>query len=93
MAIGKGNLVLQHISGMIGKNLVIKQYKDKIVIATYPWTPKRKAYQCQKIYRDRFKEAVRYAKSIMYSRDPRNQELKKQYELRLKPNQQLYVLY
>ena len=90
MAIGKGNLVLQNISGAIGKNLVIKQYADKIVISTYPWIPKRKPYPLQKIYRDRFKEAVKFARGIMYIRDPRNQELKKQYEQQLKPGEQLY---
>jgi hypothetical protein len=90
MATGTGNLLLQHMRGKIGKNLVIKQYPDKTVISAYPWTPKRKPAPIQKIYRGRFKEAVKYAKSIMYSLDPLNLELKKQYEQQLKPNQHLY---
>ena len=90
MAKGTGNLITQNMSGKIGKNLVIKQYADKIVISAYPWTAKRKAYPCQKRCRDRFREAVSFAKNITRTWDPVNMELKKKYELKLKPNQQLY---
>ena len=42
MAFGDERVLLKGIRGKIGKQLVIKQYADKIVIARYPSMPTRK---------------------------------------------------
>ena len=85
MASGEGNLLLQNIRGHIGKELVIKQYGNKIVITKYPRIRKQKPTALKKIYEARFAAALKYARAIL-----RNDELKKQYKARLKPGQRVY---
>jgi hypothetical protein len=85
MAHGKGNFLLQGISGNIGKEIVIKQYKGYTVIGRFPRMPKKKPTALQQLYEERFKEAVKYAKAILA-----NRELKQQYALKLKPGQRVY---
>lgn len=85
MATGSGNLLLDTFSGGIGKQIVVKRYVNKIVLAAYPRKYKRTLTPLKDIYESRFKEAIKYARSII-----RNNDLKKQYECRLKPGQRLY---
>ncbi len=84
MASGK-NILLKNISGGIGKQFVIKQYKGKIVIARYPCKYKRKHSPLKNIYEDRFKEAIKYARVIM-----QNNALAAGYKSKLQPGQRLY---
>jgi hypothetical protein len=85
MAHGKGNFLLQGISGNLGKEIVIKQYGAYTVIGRFPRMPKKKATPLRDLYEDRFKEAVKYAQAILA-----NRELKQQYALKVKPGQRIY---
>ena len=91
MARGDGNLILQNMRGSIGKELVVKQYADKIVLAKYPRNSRRKGKRkikptpLKKIYEGRFAEALKYSRAIRC-----NIQLSKKYRARLKPGQRLY---
>lgn len=84
MAKANGNLLLKNFRGQIGKQLVVKQYKDKIVITSYPDMPKDKPTKLQLLYRNRFCDAVKYANNI--TADP---VLNSKYEAKLKPGQKV----
>lgn len=73
------NFLLKEMSGALGKQLVIKQYYDKVVIARKPDMSKRKLSKKQKENNDLMKEANIYAKGHYY-----NQEARAAAELRLK---------
>ena len=79
MAHGKGNFLLKGMRGNIGKELVIKQYASGTVIGLFPRKPKKKPTELQQLYNNRFKESVKYAKTILA-----NRKLKKKYEAFLK---------
>jgi len=88
MATGNLNTIFKELRGALGKQIVIKQYKNKTVITAYPSTSKRKKKnptKLQSIYRDDFAKAVQYAQGII--RDPAK---KKAYEKKLKPGQSVY---
>jgi hypothetical protein len=85
MAKGTGNLLLQNISGKLGKELVIKQYHNKTVIARYPYIPKQTLTPLKKIYQARFREALKFAREVRS-----NPQLRKHYEQFLQPGQRLY---
>lgn len=85
MATGTGNLLLDKFSGGIGKQLVIKQYTGKIVIAKYPREYKRSPSRLKDIYESRFKQAIKFARSVRA-----DEELTKKYKAKLKPGQRLY---
>ena len=85
MAKGNGNLLLKNISGHIGKELVIKQYGNKTVIARYPNMPKHKPSKIKTVYENRFKDAIIYAKAILADK-----VLKAKYEAKLQPGQRVY---
>jgi hypothetical protein len=85
MAHGKGNFLLQGISGNIGKEIVIKQYKGYTVIGRFPHMPKKRNTELQLLYEERFKAAVKYAQAIN-----RNPVLKQAYASKLKPGQRVY---
>lgn len=85
MAHGNGNFLLKGIRGNLGKQLVIKQYGTRMVISMYPRMPKKKNTELQQLYEDRFKDAIKYAQSIIY-----NWDLKKKYAARLKPGQRVF---
>ena len=59
------NLLLQGVSGHIGKQIVIKQYEGKTVIANYPKQKKRKPTPGQKVNRDKMFAANYYAKGVI----------------------------
>ena len=79
------NSPLKNIKGKLGKQLVFKQYGDKTVVTVYPNMSRVKPSKVQKIYRNKFKEAVAYAKRI--NRDP---ILKKQYLQKVQPGESVY---
>jgi hypothetical protein len=85
MARAGKNSALNAISGQLGKQLVIKQYSDKIVISQYPDMSGIKPSRKQKNGRNLFREAVAYAKHIIY-----NRELKKNYLEKIKPVKNVY---
>ncbi len=58
MAKVQGNLLLENISGKIGRQLVIKQYRNKTVIAVYPNKPVRRETPLKMLYEGWFAEAV-----------------------------------
>jgi len=69
MAILTGNSPLQGLRGMIGDQLVFRKNGDKTVVSVKPLTRKRKRNsELQQLYLDKFKDAAKYARSIM--RDP-----------------------
>jgi hypothetical protein len=59
------NLLLEGMSGTFGKQMVIKQYKYGTVVSRVPDMTGIKPSRDQKQSRNRFKEAVAYAKSIL----------------------------
>jgi hypothetical protein len=85
MAKGNGNPLLQNISGHIGKEIVIKQYGNRTVITRYPHMRKRKPTALKNIYEGRFKEAIKYARSILC-----NKKLKQQYQAKIGPGKRVY---
>lgn len=64
MARVKNNIIMQGISGQIGKQIVHKKYGDKTVVTQYPDMSKVKFTDRQKAEQSLFKSAVAYARSI-----------------------------
>lgn len=88
MATGDLNALFKELRGALGKQIVIKQYKDKTVITAYPRSStikKKKPTKLQSIYREDFAKAVQYAQAIV--RDPAK---KKAYEKKTRPGQTVY---
>jgi len=70
MARSASNLILRGFSGALGEDLIVKQYKDKVVISKKPeFSKHQKKSVFQKQKNIAFAEAVKYAKSII--RDPK----------------------
>jgi hypothetical protein len=82
--INKSSL-LAALSGTLGKELVIKQYKNKVVVSRYPDMSRVKPSPLQLKNRERMKAATAYALSIL-----RNPELKDAMEKELKPGESVY---
>ena len=76
---------LQGASGGIGKQLVIKQYKDKTVVTAYPDMSKVVPSARQVAQRQAMKEATAYALRIL--RDPEQKVL---YAQKLEPGASVY---
>ena len=53
--------------GRLGKEIVLKQYKDKTVVSRYPDMTKVKASALQRQQRQLFKEAMQFARLISSS--------------------------
>jgi hypothetical protein len=79
------NSLFSGLRGSLGKQVVFKQYADKVIVTIYPHMRKMKATELQMIYRNRLKEANDYARSIKG-----NWELRKQYEKNLKPGETVF---
>lgn len=62
---GRKRQLLAGVSGQIGKTIVVKQYKGKIVLANYPGRNTKKPTAAQKTQRMRFKMAVAYARKVI----------------------------
>ena len=60
------NLLLQKLSGHIGRQFVIKQYGDKTIITKYPEFSKRRKFSpAQLRVQEQLEEANYYAKGIL----------------------------
>jgi hypothetical protein len=79
------NSLFSGLRGALGKQVVFKQYRDKVIVTIYPHVRKIAPTELQTIYRNRLKEANNYARSIM-----RNWEVRKQYEKKLKPGESVF---
>ena len=79
-------LPLDEVKKAMGKLLLVKQYKGKIVIAKYPDMGKVKPSKKQEESRTKFKEAIHYAQTIL--KDPAQKEL---YRTKVKADQPLYL--
>src|ERR1041384_7835782 len=77
--------ILKNVSGKIGKQLVVKQYKDMTVISKYPDMSNVKPSKQQKNNRSLFKEAVAYATAIN-----RNPVKKKEYLKKIGEGESVY---
>ena len=86
MARSASNAILQGFSGKLGPGLVVKQYKNKIVISAIAEPPKRrKKTSLQKLKYGWFAEAVKYAQSIVHDR-----KKKAAWQKKLKPGKLVY---
>ena len=85
MAILKKTSLLNVLSGALGKEIVIKQYADKVVVAKYPDMSKVKPTVLQLQSRQRMKEATVYAQLVL--RDP---VLRAEIEKDLRPGESVY---
>jgi hypothetical protein len=85
MAYSERSLLLRHVRGQIGKQIVIKQYGKKTVITAYPNMSGIKPSKLQKQKRSKFSDAVAYAQGII--RDPAR---KAAYAKKLKKGQRVY---
>jgi len=70
MAVVVDNLIVQGLSGRLGKQLVVRRRRNGsyVVAAAPPRNTGRKATEGQQAYRERFRAAIAYAKSAR--RDP-----------------------
>ncbi|RYZ92638.1 MAG: hypothetical protein EOP47_30125 [Sphingobacteriaceae bacterium] len=64
----KGSLLSQ-LSGRLGDDFVVKQYKDKVVLSKMPDMSNIKSTALQSLKRGWFAEAIKYAQGIL--RDPK----------------------
>ena len=79
------NILLQGMSGALGKQLVVKQYPHATVITSYPDMNGVKRSKLQKRNSGRFSEAVQYAIGIL-----RNPEKKAEYQLTIGKGKSVY---
>lgn len=81
------NILLKKLSGHIGRQLVIKQYGDKTIIAKYPDMSHRKLSPKQLQVNERLAEANYHARRTIA-----NEELRNAAQLRLNvPRNKLYT--
>lgn len=71
MAIVSGNSLVRHLSGTIAGDVVFKRYSNKTVVSMKA-SPRRKNSELQQLYLNKFKDASRYARTIL--RDPVKRE-------------------
>ncbi len=85
MARIKNNIILHGASGHIGKQVVIKQYAYGKVLSKFPDMSNIKPSKKQEEKRNKFSDAVAYAKGIL-----KNEQLKNAYRQKLKGKQTVY---
>ena|SRR5689334_8850729 len=68
MALLAANSVLQGLTGMIGNQLVFRKHGDKTVVSKKPYRCRRRTSELQQLYLNKFKEASKYARTLL--RDP-----------------------
>jgi len=85
MAESVNSVLLHHLRGQIGRQIVVKQYGKKTVVTKYPDMSNVKPSKLQKAKRKGFAEAVAYAQDILH--DP---EKKKTYGRKLKKGESVY---
>jgi len=69
MALLAANSVLQGLTGMIGNQLVFRKCGDKTVVSKKPYRCRRRTSELQQLYLSKFKEASRYARTLLRDRD------------------------
>ena len=73
MAKVKNNLVIHGLSGMLGKQLVIRRAKNgQYIVSAAPNQPKQELTEAQKEHREKFRQAVLFAKGAQ--KNPEYQE-------------------
>jgi hypothetical protein len=77
--------ILHGLSGGLGKQIVLKAYKDKTVISAYPDMSDIKRTALQKGNNSKFSKAVKYAQNII-----RNPKLKAAYVKKLAKGVSVY---
>lgn len=85
MAQSTNSVLLKHLRGQIGKQIVVKHYGQKTVVTAYPDMSGIKPSKKQKAKRKDFAEAVAYAQSILH-----NAVKKAAYARKLKKGQSVY---
>jgi hypothetical protein len=85
MASVKKNIVIEGLSGTLKKQVVVKQYATRTVVSAYPDMSHIVPSEAQKSKRNRFKEAVAYAKAMMA-----DQVKKSAYQANLPPGKTAY---
>jgi hypothetical protein len=83
MALVNKNLITQGLSGSLGRTLVFRRVNGKTIVATTP-TPSKNVSSAQLNQREKFQQAVLYAKSQLAN--PAN---KAEYESSAKPNKSI----
>jgi len=79
------NIFLANISGQIGKQFIVKQYRNTVVISNFPDMSGVKPSAKQKAKRSLFQDAVDYAKGVL--KDPKK---KASYTRKLKGKRSVY---
>lgn len=79
------NSLLGALQGALGKEVVFKQYKDKVVVSKYPDMSRVKPTERQVTQRAKMKAAVAYAQTVL-----RNPELRILFEKGLQPGESVY---
>lgn len=79
------NILLDSMSGGLGKQIVVKQYSYGMVVTSYPDMTDIQPSREQALRRHLFKEAIAYAQRIL--RDPNR---KKEYEKGLRKGETVY---
>ena len=69
MALLAANSVLQGLTGMIGNQLVFRKHGDKTVVSKKPYRCRRRTSELQQLYLNKFKEASKYARTLLRDRD------------------------
>lgn len=82
------SIISSKLSGMIGEELVFRQWAGKTIVAKAPCKRPGRPTRSQARIRDHFFMAARYAKAIMSDADP---ALADAYRAVLKPRQNLYT--
>ena len=72
MATSENNLLLKNLSGQLGKQIVIKQYRGKTVVSKYPDMSKRKLSDKQLQNNEIMADACYRAKGIIADEELRN---------------------
>jgi len=85
MANTNNNLILQELTGQLGKQLVLKQHRGKTIVSKYPDMSRVKPSPKQLAEKSKFSKAVQYAQSIL-----KDAAKKAAYTAQLKPNETVY---
>ena len=85
MAIVEKNIIIEGLSGKLGKMLVFRQRGGKTIVAATPRKTDKAPSEAQEIRREKFRQAVAYAQSVL-----ENPSLKTLYAAKLHTHQSVY---
>lgn len=85
MANANKSIVISKLNGMLGKELVFRDWAGKTIVAKAPGSRSKPASPAQAIIQERFQLGTRYAKAVQ-----QNPELSAAYAMALKPRQHIY---